>query len=157
MATQEIFGLFGAVGAVWTEQSGNCLCFEAQIERGAMRRLYYRMANRQEMLGLMLCENGALRLKGKCPLSRIEGEGVFTTARRRWLPMRALDGGNVIPGAVETDFGGASCIAFAYTQILPPQVMPYFCFLHVGEIDGEECWYLFCDSSRMPIFRDLSP
>ena len=157
MKTQSIFGLFGTVGAVRTEQSGSCLCFDARIEHGALRRLYYRTADRREMLGLLLPENGELRLKGKCPLSRLGGEGVFTTTRNRWLPMQALDGGRIIPGAVETELDGASCIAFAPSLLLPPQVMPYFCFLHVGEIDGEKCWYLFCDSARMPIFREFSP
>ena len=157
MEAQEIFGLFGAVGTVQTAQSGSVLCFDAQIARGAIRRLYYRTAERLELLGLLLPENGALRLKGKRPLSLLSSEGVFTTTRRRWSPMRALDGGNVIPSAVETEMNGATCIAFAYTRNLPPQVLPYFCFLHVGEIDGEPCWYLFCDASRMPIFRELSP
>ena len=154
---QEIFGLFGTVGTVRTEKSGSCLCFDAEIKGGAMRRLYFRSADRQEMLGLMLPENGALRLTGKCPLSRLGGEGVFTTLRRRWSPMRALDGGRIISDAVETEINDASCIAFARTPLLPPQVMPYFCFLHAGEIDGEACWYLFCDKARMPIFRDVSP
>lgn len=156
MRMHDVFGLFGAIGKVRTEPSGCCLRFDAQIEGTAPRRLYYRTQNSQQMLGLLLPENGVLQLSGKCPLKCFDAGGVFTTTRRRWQPMRALDGGRIIPHAVETQLDDCTCIAFAYTTLLPQQVMPYFCFLSVGDIEGEFCWYLHCDKARMPIFRELS-
>ncbi len=161
MLSYPVMRLFEQVGTVTLEPRGLYICFRASIRLACSGfcRLYYHTVRRTVRLGLFCQREDGLFCQGSVSARQLglEEGGVFSLTEAPWLPFsEPLDGGIVVPGAVCCREGEMRRIVIADGPELPPEIMPYFCFLAPERVEGLPCLTMWVDRQGRPMVPEVS-